>query len=202
MGWTGIEHHRGKLKADEVRREIGHNSEWDGDNGKHYRQVFTSIKSNAAYGYLEENGIPILILVYAIRNGAKEFMFKEMSETAGPCYYDCPQKLLDMVPCPDSPFAIGWRKKVASLKDEKKTKPNFSKTLENDNVVKIDSQETTDHGNIFHIQSIFTPFKGRRTITARSLKNGQLYKLRFSQIVEIVAKKKEDFKDGGKIFNV
>jgi hypothetical protein len=30
----------------------------------------------------------------------------------GPCYYGCPLKYLEMVPCPDSQYAREWREVV------------------------------------------------------------------------------------------
>ena len=38
--------------------------------------------------------------------------FKPMDETMGPCYYSCPMSYLNMVPIPDSIYAINWRSKV------------------------------------------------------------------------------------------
>lgn len=37
---------------------------------------------------------------------------KDMTESCGPCYYDCPLGFLDMVPPSTSTFAEGWREKV------------------------------------------------------------------------------------------
>lgn len=36
---------------------------------------------------------------------------KDMEESMGPCYYSCPLKYLDMVPCPGG-YATEWRVKV------------------------------------------------------------------------------------------
>lgn len=47
--------------------------------------------------------------------GKKEFYgygYKDMDETMGPCYYDCPLSFLEKVPCPNSNYAPAWRKKV------------------------------------------------------------------------------------------
>ena len=46
-------------------------------------------------------------------------MLKQMPETHGPCYYDCPLEYLDMVPEPEGVFAGEWRAKVRKAAAER-----------------------------------------------------------------------------------
>ena len=38
--------------------------------------------------------------------------YKDMEETMGPCYYDCPLRFLEMVPAPEGEFVQEWRARV------------------------------------------------------------------------------------------
>lgn len=46
--------------------------------------------------------------------------YKDMEESMGPYFYDCPLKFLKMVPPPDSKSADGWREKVIAFHAKKK----------------------------------------------------------------------------------
>lgn len=55
------------------------------------------------------------IALYLLRgsNGSRDgWGYKDMDESAGPYYYNCPLSYLDMVPEPDAEFAKCWRIKV------------------------------------------------------------------------------------------
>lgn len=55
------------------------------------------------------------------------FGYKDMDETCGPCCYDCPASILDLLPPTDNEFALEWRRKCRERQHEKKTKPSLSK---------------------------------------------------------------------------
>lgn len=42
---------------------------------------------------------------------------KEMSEECGPYYYGCPVEWFQLVPCPASSMAEGWRSKTVKLRE-------------------------------------------------------------------------------------
>ena len=52
---------------------------------------------------------------YSARTGKRSrdgWGYKDMDESSGPYYYNCPLSYLDMVPEPDSQYAKEWRAKV------------------------------------------------------------------------------------------
>lgn len=59
------------------------------------------------------------IVLFLLSSNKKCWGYKDISESAGPCYYDCPKKFLKLVPIPDSPYAQEWRDKVLSTKSTK-----------------------------------------------------------------------------------
>lgn len=52
--------------------------------------------------------VGVVIRTY-VRDG--NFGYKIIDETCGPCYYDCPKSILDVLTETDSKYAIEWRKK-------------------------------------------------------------------------------------------
>ena len=54
------------------------------------------------------------IALYLCRNGGKYegWDYKDMDETAGPYYYNCPLSYLDMVPDPMTTHSTPWRERV------------------------------------------------------------------------------------------
>lgn len=53
--------------------------------------------------------IALDLLSYSKEHGAG---YKDMDESVGPCYYDCPLKFLKKASPPEGEYAIGWREKV------------------------------------------------------------------------------------------
>ena len=58
------------------------------------------------------------------------FSYKEMDETVGPCYYDCPKGILDLLTPTDSEWANNWRAKCRERLEEKKNPNSLSKLPE------------------------------------------------------------------------
>ena len=71
---------------------------------------------------------------------------KDMSESAGPCYYDCPLKYLQMAPIPNSQYAQGWRDKVRAYHTNKNTKGKMVKDVQVGDIVKL-TPGASYHGN-------------------------------------------------------
>lgn len=64
------------------------------------------------------------IALYLVRWHGKDCQgwgYKDMDESAGPCYYNCPLTYLDMVPDPGG-YATEWRAKVRELAERSKRK--------------------------------------------------------------------------------
>ena len=69
-----------------------------------------------------------LDLIAKERNGG--WGYKDMDESAGPCHYDCPLKLLAMSDEPTECFAVEWRKKVREFHETKKQQVKLEEGLE------------------------------------------------------------------------
>lgn len=68
----------------------------------------------------------LYLLAHSRRHGC--WGYKDMDESMGPCYYDCPLKFLDMVPDPGG-YATEWREKVRSFHAAKNDKRQLIKLL-------------------------------------------------------------------------
>lgn len=67
---------------------------------------------------------------YRLQGGRHEgWGYKDMDESMGPCYYDCPLKFFDMVPCPEYGYAKEWREKVRAFHAAKAAKASKLKGL-------------------------------------------------------------------------
>lgn len=64
------------------------------------------------------------------------FSYKEMDETVGPCYYDCPKGILDLLTPIDSEWANNWRAKCREQLEKKKN-PNALSNLPEYTVIKV-----------------------------------------------------------------
>jgi hypothetical protein len=61
-----------------------------------------------------------------IDKSGDQWGYKDMDESCGPCYYDCPLAFLDEATAPDNDFANDWRGKVRAFhqKASRKYAPN------------------------------------------------------------------------------
>lgn len=55
-------------------------------------------------------GGKLIIVVYLLEKNGNRWGYKDISETEGPCYYDCPVEYLSLVPATNE----AWREKVRS----------------------------------------------------------------------------------------
>ena len=73
-------------------------------SGTNYYSVVHNLKSGDYF---------LLMCLTGVRDG--EFWYKEMEDTMGPCYYDCPKSILDLAdalcPCTEGYDPNGWAKK-------------------------------------------------------------------------------------------
>lgn len=54
----------------------------------------------------------VILLFLLGKDGNYGWGYKDMTESMGPAYYDCPLAFLDAVPEPQSEYSAGWRDKV------------------------------------------------------------------------------------------
>ena len=106
MGWTT--YYVGRYEKDKKALMI-RDLEQYGD----VKVLKASMKGNVFYAACIQTKRPEVIwgivCLTSLKNG--EFGYKDIDETMGPCYYDCPKSILDMLSPTDNEYALEWRKK-------------------------------------------------------------------------------------------
>lgn len=133
MGWTG--YHAGYYKNGKIDRKAECDDVFTWENGSKKVSVVKSAMVGTVYYAAvrildEENGqndvFGAVALTSVDNSDYFNFKYKDMDETVGPGYYDCPKGILDLLTPTDSEWANEWRakcrEKLASKK-EKKTVP-------------------------------------------------------------------------------
>lgn len=131
MGWTGSWREFDSVK-EFVEYELGtnYNDKW--------RYVGHSIVGTTVYSLVENKTDPNdkFISVTLTQRSDGEFLWKTMSESAGPCCYDCPVKFLKQSTCKEA-YAEEWRRKCLDKRNEKKTALAFMNSLKYGDLVKL-----------------------------------------------------------------
>ena len=110
---------------------------------------YAAVKPLKKYGK-DDNGNEIVVdipineqrvfgIVFLTSTDSKDyfnFSYKEMDETVGPCYYDCPKGILDLLTPTDSEWANNWRAKCREQLEKNKN-PNALNNLPEDSVIKV-----------------------------------------------------------------
>lgn len=78
------------------------------------RSVNTQTGNNRTWG--------VVVLTSTANLNGFDFAYKDISEDMEPGYYDCPQKILDLLSPTDNEYALVWRRKCR----EKLAKPKLS----------------------------------------------------------------------------
>ena len=133
MGWTSI--HATHYKNGKVDRKAECDAYFmEGLNRGYYEVLKSSMVGRVYYAAVkplkkydkDTNGneiivdIPIneqqvfgVVFLTSIDNkDYHNFSYKDMDESMGPCYYDCPKGILDLLSPTDSEWANNWRKNV------------------------------------------------------------------------------------------
>ena len=79
---------------------------------------------------IPENKQEVFGVVFLTSTDSKDyfnFSYKDMDETVGPCYYDCPKGILDLLTPTDSVWANNWRAKCREQLEKKKNPNSLSK---------------------------------------------------------------------------
>lgn len=90
-----------------------------GDNLPHtYRVLASAYKAPAFYAAVEqvnketgEREVWAAVIKVSYHKDHYNLCYKDMSEDMGPCYYDCPAKILDLLTPTKSEYANTWRAK-------------------------------------------------------------------------------------------
>lgn len=72
-----------------------------------------------------------LVFLALLQSGGKNmgWGYKDMDESMGPCYFDCPLSLLAMTDEPTEGYAVAWRAKVRAHHAAKKARPKLTTGL-------------------------------------------------------------------------
>lgn len=127
MGWTFYNSHFNKNGKIDRKAECDKLNTWDNENSKG-RILKSAMKGSTYYAALEHtdkktNTIEVVGLVFLtssdLKNGCN-FGYKDMTESMGPGYYDCPLSIIKLLSPTTNEYAIEWRKKC--IEQHKKPK--------------------------------------------------------------------------------
>ena len=106
MGWTGIRNTMVQDTSRSRRDLLDHEIETSWGN---YRVVKSAMKGSTYYGaIMHPNGYVFGLVVLTSVDG-NEFCYKEMDESMGPYYYDCPATILNALDPTDNETSNEWR---------------------------------------------------------------------------------------------
>lgn len=178
MGWTS--YHATHYKKGNIDRKAECDAYWEeGLNRGHFEVVKSTIKGSVYYaavkplkkcigknekGEYQYTDIPlseqkIFGVVFLTSTDSKDyynFSYKDMDETVGPCYYDCPKSILDILSPTDSEYAIKWREKCYE-QIEKNKNPDALNNLPEDTIIEVIMPWKTKYykeGDIVQLQKI------------------------------------------------
>ena len=185
MGWTGI--HANYYKNGTVNRKAECDAYFEeGLNQGHFKVVKSCMKGSVYYAAIKtlktcigknEKGeyqyvdIPqsqqeIFAVVFLTSVNMKDyhnFSYKNMDETVGPCYYDCPKSILNILSPTKSKYAQEWRNKCYEQLEKNKQIQVFRK-LKEDTKIKVVMPFDTKY------------YKEGDIVTLIKLKYGKTYK--------------------------
>lgn len=86
-------------------------------NNEHHEVIDVAIvKRTRLYAAVKDKKTnDVFALIFLLRWQPKSdmnFSYKDMDETVGPYYYDCPKKIFKLLTPTNNEYAIGWRKNV------------------------------------------------------------------------------------------
>ena len=149
MGWT--EYHATHYKANgSVDRKMECDAYFmEGLNRGHFKVLKSCIKGKIYYAAVQslkrfdgkneageyvytpiENG-PVWAAIFIVETNSKDyynFAYKDMDETMGPLYNDCPESILKLLSETDNELALAWRK---ACREEQKIRKNHTQKYEN-----------------------------------------------------------------------
>ena len=117
MGWTSYNAtHYNKNGQVDVIAEVNSILNWESEyqkcevlkSSRHGSTVYSAVKStNKTNGF--EQVFATIFLTSVDNRSYYNFSYKDMDETCGPCYNDCPKAILDLLTPTDSKYANDWR---------------------------------------------------------------------------------------------
>lgn len=127
MGWTFYDAFTdldGKVNR---KLECDRLCTWDNEDtaGKVLKSTMKGSVYYGAYEWTnkktnEVKNIGIVILTSSDRVHGWNFGYKDMTESMGPNYYECPKSIIDLLSPTDNEYALEWRKKCIENAEKKK----------------------------------------------------------------------------------
>ncbi len=134
MGWLFT---NGASKAQVVREIL------DSNQGSRLTILDKALVGNNLWiAYETPEGKKFIALYLLSGRGGEGYGYKDMDETMGPYYYDCPLRLLKVAPYNNTFLNVSsfeWREKVVAFHAEKARRRAILKALKPGTVVKIKS---------------------------------------------------------------
>jgi hypothetical protein len=159
MGWYGI-----RKESNEKLKDVLINELFSPSDRNKFELMAISMVGNTAYlatKIISTGKVFASVVITKTDNSSyNNLWYKEMDETAGPHYYDCPQKILKMLTPTDSEYANEWRKECWKNIFEKANTPKVQKIEDG---MKIKFKEPLKFVN-GHVLDTFIVSKYGRTV--------------------------------------
>lgn len=129
MGWMS-----GWRSRSELVNHLTYPQKWEKDGQQQeLRVVKKCFRGNNLWTIMErfvdgKQTDKFIVLFLLRRFGQDDWGYKDIEESCGPMYYNCPVKWLDEVPEPDSGYVAAWREEVRNA--AKRPKNSRSKSIE------------------------------------------------------------------------
>jgi len=175
MGWTSYMARNWKNGKVDIVAEVEEELNSENEKGK-----WTVLKS-AKYGstvysaveYLnkETNEKEVFATVFLTNTRNGEFSYKDMDETCGPCYYDCPESILKLLTSTESEWANEWRAKCREYRKkakELKSLPIGTKILLDDGSGKTVLEKRYSfqkHGDRWYVEGEYYYYKDKSILS-------------------------------------
>ena len=190
MGWTY--NHRYKGTSIEQHLIDSGVFKWNADSPFEYTVLKTSVvKLTTLYAAIEKknketgerNVFAAVILIQMIKGQQYEnFGYKDMDETCGPCSYDCPKAILQLLTPTDSKHANDWRENCWNTINSRKSAPK----IKAGNVFKFTKNIKFNNGREFSSLVVSEVCRGGRYVM-KSLQDDCNYILTRSVVMRYLA---------------
>jgi hypothetical protein len=123
MGWTTKQHY-----GRPTRKIIDEDNTWESDEVR-VRPIKSAVVNFRTYyaalgiEHKDTGKLDVIGLVVLVERKGDEITTKEMTEESGPCYYDCPAGILDLLSPTKNEWALAWRA-ACRIEAAKRSKAN------------------------------------------------------------------------------
>ena len=146
MGWTsyyvGAEKDRQKLMIKEL------------ENYGDVKVLKSAMRGRVFYGAYTSTNHPEqvrgIVCLTSLRDG--DFAYKDMDESTGPYYYDCPKNILDLLTPTENKWALAWREKCRQKKTSIISELN---KLPDGSVIEVDGVRYFKHAPAYQFKKSF-----------------------------------------------